>query len=111
MGGSGEVTGQSQRPVGTRVTWEHLGDWMAQVNTPRTVMISNSVITMFPKEIQRTEMKGPRTRARKDIDKLWPAPGSQAAMLGWELLLGEGRKRLQGTGSFLGLSLQLAAHV
>lgn len=111
MGCSDEVIGQSQRPVGTKVTWEHLGDRTAQVNSPRTAMISNSVITMFPKEIQRTEMKGPRTRARKDIDKPWLAPGNQAAMLGQELLLGEGRKRLQGIGSFLGLSQQPAAHV
>lgn len=50
----GEFSGHSQRPAGYKGTWEHLEDQMAQVNTLRTVMISDSVITWFPKELQRT---------------------------------------------------------
>lgn len=66
--------GNCKSLLGTKVTWEHLGDQMAQVNTPRTTLISNSVITMFPKEILRTVIKGPMTHAWKGTDKFLLAP-------------------------------------
>lgn len=58
---SGEFSGHAQRPAGYRGTWEHLGDQMVQVNTLRMAMISDTVITVFPKELQRTAIKGPMT--------------------------------------------------
>lgn len=60
---SGEFSGHSQWPAGYKGTWEHLGDQMAQVNTLRMAMISDAVITVFPKELQRTVIKGPMTHA------------------------------------------------
>ena len=53
----------SQRPVGYKgnlgTSWGPDGG----VNMPRTVMISDSVITTFPKEIQRTIINGKMTHA------------------------------------------------
>lgn len=63
MGFLSEFTGNHKSLLGTKITWEHLGDQMAGVDPPRTAMISDSVITMFPKEIQRTVIKGPMTHA------------------------------------------------
>lgn len=53
----------SQRPAGYKgnlgTSWGPDGG----VNMPRTAMISDSVITTFPKEIQRTIINGQMTHA------------------------------------------------
>ena len=57
--------------LGTKVTWEHLGHQMAQENTLRTAMISESLTTVFPKEHQRTVTKGPMTHVWKGTDNVF----------------------------------------
>lgn len=75
-------------------------------------MISNSVITMFLKEVLRTVIKGPVTHAWKGIDKFVLAPQKKPGFdAGAGATAGRRMEKVPGIGSFLGLSNELVTHI